>query len=63
MVEEKKKKVINRLETVYPLRALIDKTYRKSIEASKAGKPTAWCMVNWWLGDPILKAMDVEITY
>ena len=63
MVEEKKRKIINRLETVYPLRALIDKTYRKSIEASKAGKPTAWCMVNWWLGDPILKAMDVEIIY
>ncbi|MBT9132195.1 MAG: (R)-phenyllactyl-CoA dehydratase alpha subunit [candidate division WS2 bacterium] len=63
MVDEKKKKTINRLETVYLLRALINERYAKSIEASKAGKPTAWCMVNWWLGDPILKAMDVEIVY
>ena len=63
MVEEKKEKAINRLETVYPLRALINETYTKSVEAAKRGKPTAWCMVNWWLGDPILKAMDVEIVY
>lgn len=63
MIEEKKKKAINRLETVYPLRALINEIYMKSVEASKAGKPTVWCMVNWWLGDPILKAMDVEIAY
>jgi benzoyl-CoA reductase/2-hydroxyglutaryl-CoA dehydratase subunit BcrC/BadD/HgdB len=63
MIDEKKKKAINRVETVYLLRALINERYMKSIEAAKAGKPTAWCMVNWWLGDPILKAMDVEVIY
>lgn len=63
MSNEKKKKAINRLKTMYPLRALIDEMYRKSIEASKSGKPTAWCMVNWWEGDPILKAMDIEFVY
>ena len=48
---------------MYPLRALIDEMYQKSVSASKAGKPTAWCMVNWWEGDPILKALDIEFVY
>ncbi len=60
---EKKKRAINRLETMYPLRSLIDDMYKRSVEAGRAGKPTAWCMVNWWEGDPILKAMDVETVY
>jgi benzoyl-CoA reductase/2-hydroxyglutaryl-CoA dehydratase subunit BcrC/BadD/HgdB len=60
---EKKKKAINRLQTMYPLRANIDKMYERAVEASKAGKPTAWCMVNWWEADPILKAMGVEAVY
>ncbi|MFC2059977.1 2-hydroxyacyl-CoA dehydratase subunit D [Chloroflexota bacterium] len=60
---EKKKRSINRLETMYPLRSLIDDMYKRSVEAGRAGKPTAWCMVNWWEGDSILKAMDVETVY
>jgi len=60
---EKKKRAINRLQSMYPLRANIDNMYQKSAEASKAGKPTAWCMVNWWEADPILLAMDVELVY
>jgi len=63
MSKEEKKKAINRLKTMYPLRALIDEMYQKSVSASKAGKPTAWCMVNWWEGDPILKALDIEFVY
>ena len=63
MGNEKKKRAINRLQTMYPLRANIDKMYERGVEASKAGKPTAWCMVNWWEADPILKAMDVEVVY
>ncbi|MDD5081819.1 MAG: 2-hydroxyacyl-CoA dehydratase family protein [Dehalococcoidales bacterium] len=63
MMEQKKKKAINRLQTMYPLRANIDKMYERGVEASKTGKPTAWCMVNWWEADPILKAMDVEVVY
>ncbi len=63
MVEEKKRKSINRLKTMYPLRALVDGMYEKAVEASKEGKPTAWCMVNWWGGDAILRAMDVACVY
>ncbi|MFC2018142.1 2-hydroxyacyl-CoA dehydratase [Chloroflexota bacterium] len=62
-MSEKKRKAINRLQSMYALRANIDKMYEKSTEASKAGKPTAWCMVNWWEADPILLAMDVEMVY
>ncbi len=60
---EQKKRAINRLKTMYPLRANIDKMYERGAEASQAGKPTAWCMVNWWEADPILLAMDVEMVY
>ncbi len=63
MPDEKKKRAINRLETMYPIRALIDEMYKRSVEAGRAGKPIAWCMVNWWQGDPILRAMDVETVY
>ncbi len=63
MSNEKKKRAINRLKTMYPLRNLIDEMYRRGVEASKIGKPTAWSMVNWWEADPILKAMDIEIVY
>jgi len=57
------KKAINRLESMHPLRAKVDETYKKSIEAARAGKPTVWAMINWWSGDIILKAMDVEVVY
>jgi len=63
MADEKKKRAINRLQTMYPIRARIDAMYERTVEAAKAGKPTAWCMVNWWEGDPILKAMDIEAVY
>lgn len=59
----KKKSVINRLQTMYPLRALVDGMYERANEASKEGKPIAWCMVNWWGGDSILRAMDVACVY
>lgn len=48
---------------MYPLRGLIDNMYVKGLEAEAAGKPVAWCMVNWWQGDPILKAMDITTIY
>ena len=63
MSNEKKKRAINRLKTMYPLRNLIDEMYKRGVEASKIGRPTAWSMVNWWEADPILKAMDIEIVY
>ena len=58
-----KERPINRLKTMYPLRALIDGMYQRALTASRAGQPVAWCMVNWWQGDPILKAMDVATVY
>ena len=63
MTNEKKKRVINRLQTMYPLRAQVDGMYERAVESSRAGKPTAWCMVNWWEGDIILKAMDIAAVY
>ena len=61
--EQKPKKAINRLKTMYPLRALVDGMYEKAVKASQEGKPTAWCMVNWWGGDVVLRAMDVACVY
>jgi benzoyl-CoA reductase/2-hydroxyglutaryl-CoA dehydratase subunit BcrC/BadD/HgdB len=58
-----KKKPIDRLKKMYPLRALVDGMYQRSVAASREGKPVAWCMVNWWQGDPILRAMDVAAVY
>ncbi|MFC1939514.1 2-hydroxyacyl-CoA dehydratase subunit D [Chloroflexota bacterium] len=61
--KEERKRAINRLKTMYPLRAKVDESYHKSVEAMKAGKPTVWSMLNWWEGDVILKAMDLEVVY
>jgi len=63
MAEDKKKNTINRLKTMYPLRALVDGMYENAVQASREGKPTAWCMVNWWSGDIVLRAMDVACVY
>ena len=61
--EVKKKRPIKRLKTMYPLRALVDGMYERAVEAGKEGKPVAWCMVNWWGGDVVLRAMDVACIY
>ncbi|GAB4268242.1 MAG: hypothetical protein Kow0092_21970 [Deferrisomatales bacterium] len=63
MGTEKKAKPIRSLKSMYPLRAKVDESYRKSVEAMGQGKPTVWSMANWWQGAPILKAMDVEVVY
>ena len=63
MTTEQKKRAINRLESMRPLRAKVNETYEKSVEAMKAGKPTVWAMLNFYYGDPILKAMDLEVVY
>ena len=60
---QEKKKAINRLQTMRPLRAEIDEIYKRSVEAQKTGEPTAWIMVNYWLADAILNAMDVPAVY
>jgi len=63
MVVEEKKKTISRLKSMYPLRAQVNEAYAKSAEAMKAGKPTIWAMLNFYYGDPILKAMGLEVLY
>jgi len=63
MAVEEKKRAINRLKSMYPLRAKVNETYLKSVEAMRAGEPTVWAMLNWYYGDPILKAMDLEVVY
>jgi len=63
MATQEKKKVINRLKSMHPLRAKVNETYQKSVEAMQAGKPTVWAMLNFYYGDPILKAMDLEVVY
>ena len=60
---KEKKKVIKRLKSMYPLRAKVDETYKKGVEAMMAGKATVWSMANWWEGDMIIKAMDLETVY
>ena len=63
MMEEIKKKPIKRLKSMYPLRAKVNETYEKGVEAVAQGKPTVWGMVNYYYGDPILKAMDIGVVY
>jgi benzoyl-CoA reductase subunit B len=63
MKAKKKEGPINRLKSLYPLRAKVDETYKKSAENIKVGKPVVWAMINCWFGDPILKAMDIETIY
>lgn len=63
MATDQKKVTINRLKSMYPLRAHVDESYRRGIEAMKAGKPTVWSMLAWWEGDVILKAMDLGVVY
>lgn len=63
MTTGEKKRVINRVKAMYPLRAKVDESYLRSQEAIKAGKPTVWAMLTFCYGDPILKAMDIEVVY
>ncbi len=58
-----RKKHINRLKTMYALRNLVNEAYMKTLQAGNDGKPTAWSMVNFFEGDVIMKAMDIEVVY
>ncbi len=60
---QEKKRAINRLQSMRPIRAEVDEIYKRSVEAVKAGEPTAWVMVNYWLADAILNAMNIEAVY
>jgi len=62
MTTEVKKRAINRLQSMYALRAHVDKIYQSGLQAKKEGRPIAWCMAEGW-ANPILEAMDVECIY
>ncbi len=62
-LKSEKKKYINRLRSMYPLRRLVNEAYLKTLQAGSEGKPTAWAMVNFWEADVILKAMDIDVVY
>ena len=62
MTTEVKIRPINRLQSMYALRAHVDKIYQAGLQAKKEGRPVAWCMAEGWAG-PILEAMDVEAIY
>jgi len=61
--EGEKKKAISRPKSMYPLRAQVDGTYERAIESGKEERPVVWSMVNWWEGDPIVKAMGLDMVY
>ena len=62
MATEVQKRPINRLQTVYALRALMDKNYEATLEAQREGRPIAWCMAEGFAG-PLLNVMDIEAVF
>ena len=60
---EEKKRPINRLKTMYALRALVDEMYESGLEAKREGKPVAWCMLDGGYGSPFLNAIGLESVY
>jgi len=50
---------INRLQSTKLVRPLVDKMYQEGVKAAENGKPVAWCMVNWWEADLVLRAMGI----
>jgi benzoyl-CoA reductase/2-hydroxyglutaryl-CoA dehydratase subunit BcrC/BadD/HgdB len=63
MTTDTKKRPINRLKTMYALRALVDDMYKSGLEAKKEGKPVAWCMLDGGFAGPFLNAIGMESVY
>jgi len=63
MTDSKKKRAINRLQSMYPLRAKVNASYQQIQKAVEAEELTVWSMANWWQADPIFKAMDLQVVY
>ena len=62
MTTEVKKRPINRLQSMYALRALSDQMYEATREAQELGKPVAWCMQESF-ASPFLNAIGMESVY
>jgi benzoyl-CoA reductase/2-hydroxyglutaryl-CoA dehydratase subunit BcrC/BadD/HgdB len=58
MAQEVKTRPLNRLQSMYALRAEVDKMYQAGEEAGAEGKPIAWVMLEGW-ANAILNAMDI----
>ena len=54
---------INRLKSMYPLRALVDETYRDTLASAQAKKPVAWSMLDFGFYPPVLNALDIDAVY
>lgn len=63
MLAELKQRPINRLKTMYALRAVVDEMYQSGLKAQKEGKPVAWCMMDGGFGGPFLNAIGIESIY
>lgn len=61
-VKIERKRAINRLESMHPLRALVQQNYEDTVQAFKDGKPTVWAMNVKWEDVPLM-AMDLNIVY
>ena len=59
---ETRKRPINRLQTVYALRALRDEQYEETRQAAKEGRQVAWCMTEGY-ASPFLNAMGIQSVY
>jgi len=62
MTQEAKPRALNRLKSMYALRAEVDRMYEGGAEASDEGKPVAWVMLEGW-ANAILYAMDIKTVY
>jgi len=62
VTQEEKKRPINRLKSMYALRAHVDKMYDVGREAEKEGRPVAWVMLEPWSA-AILSCMDVQTVF
>ena len=63
MTPDLSKRPINRLQSMHPLRALVDQSYLSSLEAQSQGKPVVWSMLDNGYGAPFFNALDVESVY
>ena len=62
MTQEVKTKPLNRLQSMYALRAEVDKMYQGEADTKEEGKPIAWVMVEDW-ANAILNAMDIKTVF
>ncbi len=62
MTQQTKIRPLNRLQSMYALRAEVDKMYEGGSEAHGEGKPVAWVMLEGW-ANAILSAMDIRTVY